>query len=337
MQHTVSVHFLRLLTDYLVMQAVSVPEFLSRAGFDQHLLEDSNNRVPFDEFSRLCQRAKRQLDEPFLGLKLAKNAKPSHLGSFGFALMACPTGLEMMNQTTRYTSLAIDAAHTVFEKHGDEYVRYRRSNLPDHRPLGQLQDELSNGIWVTLGRWLWNRNDLKLNWVSFTYEEPTDVSEYEDFFRCPIRFSTKETAIAYFAGGVLQPAPQADNQMLSIMNTYCNRLLKELSFSHEPVWMSLSREAVLMSLKKGMPHIRSVAEQANLSEKEFQHLLSEHGYSFRSFVDDLRHGLAASYMNDARLSLAEISYQLGFSEQSAFQRAFKRWTGVTPGKYRELV
>ncbi|WP_367114619.1 helix-turn-helix transcriptional regulator [Aquabacterium sp.] len=75
---------------------------------------------------------------------------------------------------------------------------------------------------------------------------------------------------------------------------------------------------------------RPVSTLLNHQKEHF----AQRGISFRSFIDELRQALALGYMRDPNLSLVDIAYLLGFSEQSAFQRAFKRWTGQTPGDYR---
>ena len=93
---------------------------------------------------------------------------------------------------------------------------------------------------------------------------------------------------------------------------------------------------MLESFQKGFPDMAEVARATQLSEQALKDKLNERGLSFRAFIDDLRQALAVGYMRDPTLSLVDVAYLLGFSEQSAFQRAFKRWTGQTPGDYRKL-
>lgn len=334
MQHTVAVHFFRLLTDYLSQQGHNVDDFLAAANFDVCLLDDANERIRYQDFARLCERAKDQFNEPFLGIKLGQNAKPPHLGSLGFSLMASSSGLEMMQQTARYTSLSIDAAHTVFEKKGNRFIRYRRSNLPGGEALGQLQDELSHAVWVSLRRWLWNRQDLKLHWVSFRHEAPNDLTEYENFFRCELRFGCVENALCFNAGSENKTAPLANAHMFNAMNDMCESLVQKLGNRHEPSWLAQARQLIASSFKQGMPDIEDIAAQLDVDVDQFKQQLSEREMSFRAITDELRHSLAVGYIRDSKLSLVDIAFLLGFSEQSAFQRAFKRWTGLPPGKYR---
>lgn len=332
--HSVAVHFLRLLTDYAAQRKLSAASLLHKAGISETALHDPNGRVPFVKFNQLCEIAGELLNEPCIGLKLGQSVRPGHLGSHGFALMSCSTGAELMQQHVRYSALTIDAAHTAFETRGNEHIRYWRSNLPGGVLLGRLQDELNQSIWITLARWFANRPELSPNWAAFRHAKPADISEYEAIFRCPLRFGAAETGLGFDISLVNIPMPHANAQLRRIMDDLCAQLLKQLGDALEPIWLSIARRTVLESFKHGEPDISTVTQATGLTEAKLKEQLAQRGMSFRGFIDDLRHALALGYARDPSLGLVDIAYLLGFSEQSAFQRAFKRWTGLTPGDYR---
>ncbi|MGL4316590.1 MAG: AraC family transcriptional regulator [Pseudomonas sp.] len=331
---SVAVHFLRLLTDYVCQHGLAIESLLQQAGIEQKSLDDPNGRIPFASFDRLCSITAEALDEPCLGLRLGQSGRPGHLGSFGFALMSCSTAWDLMQQASRYSVLAIDAGHHVTEIRGDECIRYWRSSLPGGAPLSRIQDELNLSAWLTLARWFTNREDMSLNWVSFRHPRPADTRLYEEIFRCPLRFGAAETALGFNAEYLKLQLPHADEKLRRIMDDLCEQLLKQLGNALEPAWLAIARRAVLESFNLGEPRIASVAKATGMSESQLKEQLSQRGLSFRSFIDDLRSSLALGYARDPGLSLVDIAYLLGFSEQSAFQRAFKRWTGMTPGHYR---
>lgn len=335
--HTVAAHFLRIATDYINQQGLDEAEFLGRAGIDGEDIADPNARVPYRKFSHLCDLAAESLKDPCLGLKLGQSIRAGHLGSHGFALMSCANGAELMRQHMRYSSLTIDAAHAAFEQQGDDYIRYLRSNMPGGMPLGRLQDELNLATTVTLARWIANRHDLSPRWVAFRHAKPAEAKEYESLFRCPVHFGAEETAIAVDASYLSLPLPHANPQLHRIMDDLCAQLVKQLGHAHDPSWMAAARRAALESFKLGEPDVGFIARAAGCTESELKKNLSQRGSSFRSFIDDLRHALALGYARDPSLSLVDIAYLLGFSEQSAFQRAFKRWTGTTPGEFRRSI
>lgn len=333
---SVAVYYLRLLTDYAARYGLPIESLLVQAGIAQESLNDPNGRIPFAAFSHLCDITSTVLAEPYLGIKVGQGIRPGHLGSHGVALMSCSTGAELVQQSARYSALTINAAYNVIERHGDEYVRYWRSSLPNGAELGRIQDELHQVTWIALARWFANRDDIVPNWVSFKHAKPRDIRDYEAFFRCPLHFAAKETAIGFSTAYLDLPLPHADAQLRRIMDDLCAQLLKQLGNALEPSWLAIARKTVIESFKQGVPELEAVAQATGLSDTQLKEQLSQRGLSFRSFIDDLRQALALGYTRDPSLGLVDIAYLLGFSEQSAFQRAFKRWTGTTPGNYRRI-
>lgn len=334
MQFSVAVHFFKLVTDYIQSKDVDIVEFMNKAGLDEIALQEPNDRIPFNTFFRLCEFTASYFNEPDLGLKLGQSIRPGHLGSHGFALMSCSNVTELIQQHIRYSALTIDALHIEVEKKGNEYIRYCKSNLPNQTQLGKIQEQLNMSTTVTLSRWFVNRLDLNPQWISFQHEKPENIEEYQKLFNCPILFSQSDTAMGINAELFNLALPGANPQLKRIMDDLCAQLIKKLGNSLEPVWLAQARQAIIQSFQVGLPEIELIAQKIHLTEEEFKTLLSEREMSFRGFVDELRQALALGYVRDPALNLVDISYLLGFSEQSAFQRAFKRWTAMTPGEYR---
>lgn len=332
--YSVAVHFMRLLTDYSSRHSLPSERLLQLAGIHPDTLNDPNGRVPFTDFAKACDIAAHTLNDPNLGLKLGQSIRPGHLGSHGFAMMSCATAEELMQQSARYSALTMDVGHNEFEVRGNECIRHWRSNLPGGVSLGRLQDDLNQATSVALVRWFANREELNPNWVSFRHAKPDDTRDYETLFRCPLHFNAAETAIGFNADYLKLSLPHADAQLHRIMSDLCAQLQKQLGHALEPAWLAIARKAVLESFKLGVPEIGEVAHATAMTEIQLKELLSERGLSFRGFVDDLRQALALGYIRDPKMTLVDIAYLLGFSEQSAFQRAFKRWTGMPPGDYR---
>lgn len=333
-QFSVAVHFFKLVIDYIQTKDVDVADFLHKAGLHEIALQEPNDRIPFDTFSELCEFTAFYFNEPNLGLKLGESIRPGHLGSHGFALMSCSNVTELIQQHIRYSALTIDALHIEVEKKGDEYIRYCKSNLPNQAPLGKIQEQLNMATTVALSRWFVNRLDLNPQWISFQHDRPENIEEYQKLFNCPISFSQSYTAIGINAGLFNLSLPGANPQLKRIMDDLCAQLIKKLGNTLEPAWLAQARQVIIQSFQTGLPEIEIIAQEIHLTEEEFKNLLSEREMSFRGFVDELRYALALGYVRDPALNLVDISYLLGFSEQSAFQRAFKRWTGMTPGEYR---
>lgn len=335
-KHTVAVHYMRLIFDYLQRKNYPIAQFLAEINLDQDLFDRPNDRVDFDIFNHACHVLQEKFQQPNLGIYLGQLVTTGHLGPHGFALMTCSNAREVMQQNIHYSALTIDAGSNIFERHGQEYIRYWKSNLAEGQPLGKLQDELHQASYVTLSRQLFNRQDLSPLWVSFQHAQPEDISEYTALFRCPLIFNAKDTAIGFHESFLELSLPSSNESVHVVMSDLRQQLLKQLGNHLEPSWLANARKAIVESFQLGGLTFEELAGQTGFSVDELKTEMLRHNLNFRTFVDEIRQSLAISYVRNPQLSLVEIAFLLGFSEQSAFQRAFKRWTGKTPKEYRSF-
>ncbi len=113
--------------------------------------------------------------------------------------------------------------------------------------------------------------------------------------------------------------------------------LQRLQTSAEPAWLQSCKGAIMNALRTGTPELEQIAPQLELSPRSLRRKLAEQGLSFRSLLDELRCELAKRYIEDPGLTLVEMAYLLGYSDQSTFQRAFRRWIGQAPARYRRTL
>lgn len=333
---TVAAQLIRLVTDYAVQHGSDVAALLASVGWAQESLNEAEVRLPFPAFRQLCERLAADLGDPCLGLHIGQMVKPGYLGSLGFVLMSCSTVEEALQRSRRYSGIILDACSNEFELHDEVCIRYWRSRLPGGAPVGRLQDDMNMAVWVTLARWITGHEEFVPAWVAFQHARPApaEVAEYRAVFRCPVRFSAPETAIAIPREVLAWPLPQANPSVRRMLDVLCERLLEQTARQSDPDWLIAVRETILKAFDQSGPDLSVVAEAVGLNADELSRRLARQGLSFRGLVDELRRKLALAYVDDPSLSLADITYLLGFSEQSAMQRAFKRWTGQTPGEYR---
>jgi len=131
---------------------------------------------------------------------------------------------------------------------------------------------------------------------------------------------------------VARQVPAADPRLYRILRRYVERALQEMPEGDELV--ATLRAVIAESVRDGVPKLARVAKKMALSPRTLQRQLMEHAMNFKSLVDDTRRRLALSYLRDRKNCLTEVAFLLGYSELSAFNRAFKRWTGSTPLAYR---
>ncbi len=129
------------------------------------------------------------------------------------------------------------------------------------------------------------------------------------------------------------PIKTADSGLLKILERYCREILGRRPAA--PTLVYQVRELIADLLTTGEPNIDTVAAALNMSSRTLERRLRAEGLAYRQVLDELRQQLAERYLADKRLGLAQITYLLGYSEPTAFNRAFRRWTGATPTQYRK--
>ena len=126
-----------------------------------------------------------------------------------------------------------------------------------------------------------------------------------------------------------------DSGLASVLERHALERLESLEIAADP--MTPVRVAVREQLTDGPPKLDAVAKAVAMSGRTLQRRLREAGTSFQDLVDEERRSAARAYLGDRHLAVAEIAYLLGYSEASAFVRAFKRWTGMTPKQFRNTA
>ena len=171
--------------------------------------------------------------------------------------------------------------------------------------------------------------------MAFQHERSADNRELARVFACPILFGASETEMR-FAPSILQlPHRRSDSRLLAILTRYADSLLSSLPSRGDLVASASS--AIARQMAKALPSLASTAAAVHLPERTFQRRLAEYGASHSTLVGEVRRGLALKYIGDAGLSIGEIGYLLHFSDSTAFHRAFRRWTGEAPTRYRRRL
>lgn len=174
--------------------------------------------------------------------------------------------------------------------------------------------------------------DWSLREVCFSYPRPADTASVEEFFGVPLCYDCPRTQIVVDAAVLDLPVTQCDTQLSAILQRHCDELLEQL-----PAEQSLQAQvhrAIASELPSGDPGLAAIAERIGTSARTLQRRLSDAGTSHKQLLDDTRRELAARYLTEGSLAISETAVLLGYSEASAFQRAFKRWTGQTPADFR---
>jgi AraC-like DNA-binding protein len=175
-------------------------------------------------------------------------------------------------------------------------------------------------------------DDAKEVW--FAFPAPQHAARYKEVFRCPVRFDRPRNAILVARQYIDQPQPYADTRMLDVLRDAAERMLAEHSVPSLPdqVRALLRTESDLRKIDAGR-----VAKMLRLHPRTFRRQLIAANAPWSEILDETRRRIACDELRRSDVSIREVAERLGFSEPSAFTRAFKRWTGKTPAKYNRAL
>ncbi|WP_257458850.1 AraC family transcriptional regulator [Archangium lipolyticum] len=299
------------------------------AGLDPAVLRDPEARIPLSAFERLMEALASRVKEPTLGLELAREFTLEAYGVGGLVLMASPTLREGFERAFRYQRLWEDFERLALEPcEGGGRLRFL-SHEP-RRPVHWLLAECILAELLLATRALTATPVVPL-WVHFEHEPPSDTSAHEAFFGTPVFFGAPTTEIAFSNATLDLPLTHANALFLSFFEQQAKVKVEQLpstSLLSEQV-----RTALRGALGGGDYSLVAVAAKLHMSPRTLQRRLREEGISHEVLLDGLRQELARVYL-EKRLSISEISFLLGYSNPTAFHRAFKRWTGSSPEYYR---
>ncbi len=169
--------------------------------------------------------------------------------------------------------------------------------------------------------------------MRFLNAAPKNIRVYEQYFQCPVRFSQPRTELLIPITEIHKPLSSADHTLQQLLVQQAQALLEQLPNSTQ--LDQRLQHSILTGLQKNQYQIEYIAAQLGLSVRQLQRHLQQQNTTFQERVQQVRFMLATEYLKDPHLSLQEIALLLCYSEQSAFQRAFKHWTKQTPQQWRD--
>lgn len=318
------------LARYLHQQGLA-PEQVLGPALASRLAQSSAEhfeRWPAEDYCRLLLDAAEQLSDPLLGLHLGQGIRPAHLGALGYVLLACENLGAALTRIQRYHRLVNDINPIEPRVVGDQLeLRWGAA----HGRTGALYDESGIAGIVQIGRELCGER-LPVTALDFINPPPRDTRPYDRYFGCKVRFGQSVTRLVLPLASLAAPLRQTDPTLLRLMERQVDAAMAQLPEDGDLAEMT--RRVIARMAPQGMPELPHVAHELRLSPRVFYRRLAAQGLNFRELRESALRRLAEMHLRDERLTLAEVGALLGYSEQSAFSRAFRRWAGVSPQHWR---
>jgi AraC-like DNA-binding protein len=262
------------------------------------------------------------------GIHVGKHLKPSHMSFFGELVSHCRTLGESLLYLQRYQRLIYDGNPSlVMLKGNDVVVSWGRG----HGPVSQSTDDVALSMFVGMS-WRLAGPDFQPLEVRVSGDPGRDLSPYREYFGCDVRHGGDQLLVRFSQQAMFLPVQGADPARIAWLEQAAERQLNDaLSVDI----FSCRLDGVLASLlSRRACSLSAAADGMGITVRSLQQELSRRDLVFPAAVDRCRSTLARHYLQQHELSLGEVSARLGFSEQSAFNRAFRRWYGATPQAFR---
>jgi len=304
---------------------------LKQVGLRKTDLANPEYRLPHVLVLRLIERAASLVGDASYGLRLGASRDTRDRGLLGFLLLNSPTLMDGMTNLQRYSRVVGEGENLEIERNGAHVVLRFREADPALRALRHNSDFIAAS--VVRGCRDLTRQAISPIRAEFIGEEPSAKVEYADILGCPIRFGAEWDALVYSEETTRLPAKGADDKLLRVLEEACQKIIGPIAKVHDLVHEV--RRLIVERLPRGSANIDAIADELNMGSKTLERRLAERGQSFSALLDATRYNAAKHYLEETDMRIAQVAYMAGYTEPAALVRAFKRWTGTTPMKFRD--
>lgn len=330
---TVGAGIVRGLLEFAVSRGADRDILCRQSGLDFADLSDDDNRIPFPRYVALMKSAQALSRTPALALLFGEAVDLSEVSVLGLICRSSETMLDAFRQMNRYGQLVVEADH---QQKGDRFHLVRRDGklwLVDNRVIPQDFPEMVELAFAQMacGTRPFGPTPFVLG-VHLAYAAPGHAAEYDRVFRAPVTFDAAWNAMQVDETWLTHRVAVAPRYVFGILSHHAQAMLDRLETSRS--FRGRVEMALMPILHTGATGLDGVAKTLGLGRRTLSRRLADEGVTFEQVLDDLRHALALHYLAEGRVSITETTYLVGFSDPSAFSRAYKRWTGTSPRSAR---
>lgn len=326
MQYSLPHYTVRALVNFLVAQGLERTTVIQVISTCEQALNSTEQRYSESEYESLLTYGAQHLAIPNIGFVHGKAFELSFWGILGHIVAAAPTLADALAYQKRYQCLLGNTGQA-YHQTEDDTVTMRWLSTPN-ASANSIEQVIT--AWVAFA-FSYTQHDDKPLGVYFTHNVLTDVSEYESFFGCPVIFNANFNGVKIKASSLALPLNAFNEEVLNVLCSHAENKLRAKRLSAS---LDMISEYIISILPERVPSLAEIAEHLGISERQLQRQLQKEETNLSALIENIRKHLAISYLSQTDHKLLYISSMLGYSEQSAFQRAFKRWSGITPHEFR---
>jgi AraC-like DNA-binding protein len=308
-----------------------IAAILTDVGIDPRFFEKENIWIDYEKFASLLERVARELNHPFFGMHVAQEADPRDVGPLGYLYIASPTLGDFLLKLQRYYQVFNDAFSMELSVSGDTATISFEPSRPSFAEFRHVSEFLDAWFIHTYQDLIGEK--IPPIEVRFIHSFDGDLAAHEKYLSCPAKFDCVRAETILPRSVLASPLKTADSQLLKIETKLCDDVLERQSNAGSDLITRFER-VLVDQLPSGRAKAEIVAAEMGMSERTLARRLVDENTTFAQTLDTMRHDLSLKYIQHPDLQLSEISFLLGYANQSSFCVAFKRWTGKAPLAFR---
>lgn len=309
-------------------------DLLATAGLTRERLEDPDARLPAPTVLELWTRLRDRTGDPALQLVAPGTLPFGAYRLIDFVVAASPTVGDGIRRFTQFFGLIADRVALTIVPDDDGVGQCLCMTLANGSPAPSVYVDYVFAA-VAIRTRMKIRPELRIARVELRISRPPWAHRYTEVFDAPLKFGAPADRICFPRSEWDAPTETADDSLVPLLEEHA-RILRHRGPAAMTGFVAEVQAAIAQALPQGSA-ADLVARALNVSVRTLQRRLGENGTTFRSQVDAVRRQVAEAYLTDRRVSILEVAFMLGFQDQTAFNRAFRRWTGRAPGKWRRSL
>ncbi|HEY1374542.1 MAG TPA: AraC family transcriptional regulator [Candidatus Binatia bacterium] len=321
------------LLDFIAAAGADPDKILASVRLDRQTFSDREGFIPVAVHAEILEKAAKSTGDACFGLHWGVTRDPRFFGPLAYVLLNSPTIGAAAENAGRYAKVRNQASDWSCTHEGNRsFIRQSLQGVgSDWRRLCRQSSDCFMAEALNILRMMVGSRWAPFE-VQFAHDPPSRDSEYIRVFGAPASFGHETNAFVVDSEFLKRDVPAADPYLYPTLKRYLDQVLEEVP--PENGFLASVRKAVADSMRNGDCKLAAVAKRLGMTVRTFQRALKEHHTEFQALLDDTRYRFAQNYLREPQHTLTEVAFLLGYSEVSAFNRAFKRWTGSTPMEYR---
>ena len=299
-----------------------------RAGVDPDLPSRPNARGEVVRLQRLWRLASQASGDPLFGLRVGQRARPAVFHALGLGIMSSGTLLAALRRVERYSRvLSTNGRLVVIDR--DPVVTLEGRSTEGSIPPSVATFDAFAVLLCRLFKLCAGAQGVPQR-IRLPHSSPPDTAPFVECLGCPVEFDAPTIVFEFDAATARAPVPSGNPALAAEADRMAERYLEQIA----PESVSARvRELIMKAMPSGEIEQDGIARALHQSTSTLQRRLRDEGTTYQQLLDRTRRDLALEYMRSGEHSLADVTFLLGFADQSNFTRAFRRWTGKTPRQF----